>query len=465
MKSITVPAQSVPVRAECDVLVVGCGTAGCAAAISAAREGAQVYAIDWQPFPGGTLGNGGIGLNSYYSTYIDETVPVRQVARGFAEELLQRLNAEQGATGKIYVDAARNPYRRPCLTYMDHEIYKSVLTEMMQEAGVHLLLHTFLSGVIAEDGKVQCALVESKSGREAIKAHSFVDCSGDGDLAVAAGAQWRTMHDRYHTASNTGLPFGIGGIDMVKFCACARKRGWLVEDDCWDDNGKTRQGLLRLRVRFDKDPELRTLTETGFGGMFLISLHETDATYINMIGIDKVDVTDVEQLTRAEGDLRVRAREAVKAFQRCLPGFENCFMNWQAATLGVRGSRTILCDHSLTNEEIVSCTRFPDEVGVFGFHDYAPIGEKWVIRGNGAYALPYRMLLPRGLKNVWAAGRCVTEDFYAQMSTRSTVCCLEQGQAAGIAAALCAKNQVESRELPYAALRERLLAQNVYLGE
>lgn len=278
------------------------------------------------------------------------------------------------------------------------------------------------------------------------------------------GAQWRTMYDRYRVAGNVGMPFGMGNVDLKSFYEFASKNGIVIEEDSWHDNGMPKGGIVRLKINFKANPEIsQKFSDLGLWGMFLVSMHHNEATYINMLGDDKINVNDVEQLSKAEMRLRVYAMEASAAFKKYLGGFENSHLNWQAATLGIRGSRTILCDYSLTNEDIVHSARFCHEIGLFGFNDFAPIGEEWVLRNKGYYGIPYEMLLPRGLKNVWAAGRHITEEFEAQMSTRNTVNCMVQGQAAGIAAALCARGNLDSRSLPYETLREKLLEANVCL--
>jgi hypothetical protein len=414
---------------------------------------------------GGMFGNsGGMVANSFYSSYVGDDVPIRKVVRGFPEELIDRLIAHNGASGYVALDPKLNPYHRPYLVIVDHEIPKSILGLMMKEAGVRVFQHTLLCGVRAENNTVSSVIIENKSGRQAILTKMAIDCTGDGDLAIPAGAQWRPSHN--YIIGNTGFPFGMANIDFKHFYQFASDAKVIIEADSWHNGGEPKDGITRLKIDFRRDPVLNEkLASKGFGGMFLISIHGNAATYINMLGRGGVNIHDTEKMTDAEIDLRVMAMRAAEAFKENLAGFENSYLNWTAQTLGIRASRTLLCDYSITNDDIVESVRFNDEIGVFGFQDYAPIGEKWVMRNKGAYGLPYRMLLPRGLDNVWAAGRHITEDHEAHMSTRNTMCCMVQGQAAGVAAALCAANRHTSRTLPYPILRETLLDANVYLGE
>jgi hypothetical protein len=336
---------------------------------------------------------------------------------------------------------------------------------MMKDAGVQVLLHTFFSDAVVVDGQVQFAIIESKAGREAIMAKTYIDCTGDGDLAIRAGAGWTNIIDTY-TGENAGFVFGIGGADLSFIYKRAKTCGAIYEPySGHDGNGGPKDGTLHLGIVPMVIPEwAESFKELNIVMLNFYSMHSGDITYVHSISKGKIDPTDPVLISKAEMDMRILALKLTNLLREKVPGFENSFMSWQATQVGIRGSRIVKCDYSLTLEDITNSARFEDEIGIFGYHDYAPRDERCRMKNQGFYGLPYRMLLPGKTKNVWAAGRILSEDFYAQMSTRNTVCCMEQGQAAGIAAALCAEKGINSRDLDYADIRAALEAQNVYFA-
>ena len=187
-------------------------------------------------------------------------------------------------------------------------------------------------------------------------------------------------------------------------------------------------------------------------------------TYINNSKGPECNVCDAEELSRAEMESRILAMEFANAMKACVPGCENAYLSWAATQMGVRASWITACDHMMTQEEISAAARYEDEIGLYGFHDLAGKRPECAIPSPGYYGMTIRMLLPKGCANLFMAGRCVTADLEAHMSTRNTVGCMIMGQGAGAAAALCAGNQCMSRELPYEQLREELLRQEVILG-
>ena len=169
---------------EADVFVAGAGTAGCIAAIAAARAGSSVILVEKLPVPGGTYTNGGIGANSFYSMTQDLSKAKRTVG-GIPYELNEKLVEAYGGTGDVPTpeDHHHSPYR----FVADHEIYKGVVSRMLMEAGVKVLLQTFFCGVEMDGTSIVCAFIENKSGRFAVKAKAYIDCTGDGDVAKRAG--------------------------------------------------------------------------------------------------------------------------------------------------------------------------------------------------------------------------------------------------------------------------------------
>jgi hypothetical protein len=163
---------------------------------------------------------------------------------------------------------------------------------------------------------------------------------------------------------------------------------------------------------------------------------------------------------RAEIELRKRQHQAIDLLREYIPGCENAFITRSSPSLCIRRGRLIKCDFDIPNESILKACRFEDEILIYGFHDCAP---RLLIENGGWYGLPYRAICVKAIKNLYAIGMMITSDWEAHMSTRNTVCTMAQGQAAGVAAALCAQRSENSRTLPYPVLKEALLKQGVIL--
>lgn len=460
-KTITLPQAQIPVL-EADVFVGGAGTAGCIAAIAAARQGAKVILVEKMPVPGGTYTNGGIGANSLYAMSTDPATAMRTVG-GIPYELNDRLLKANGATGYIPTpnDHHHNPYR----FVADHEIYKGVVSEMLIEAGVTVYLQTMCYGVLTDGPRITAALIANKDGCIAVVAKSYVDASGDGDLARFAGLEQVDLWQDYHKVCGgpTGLVFGMAGVDTARFLAENPRGAVRLSQEETGVPGVTSEQYAFTYLR---DPErykkIADLDMRHFTGMS--SMHKGEMTYINNSKGVQCDASKAGELSRAEMEMRIRIMHFANALKECVPGFEDAYLSWASTQLGVRASKITICDKMLTQEEISNATRFDDEIGFYGFHDLmkaeSPEAE---IKAPGFYSFPYRMLLPVGCDNLFMAGRCVTADLKAHMSTRNVPGCQVMGQGAGVAAALCAHRGCTSRELPYPVLREALLAQNVIL--
>ncbi len=460
-KSIFEPARSIPAE-EADVFIAGAGTAGCIAAIAAARAGASVVLVEKLPVPGGTYTNGGIGANSFYAMSTDPAHAPRTVG-GIPYELSQRLEAACGGTG--YIPTPKDNHHSPYRFVADHEIYKGVISEMLLEAGVKVYLQTMFCGVQMEGDTITAALIENKNGRSAVVAKQYIDASGDGDIAKFAGVEQVEIWQRYHEVCGgpTGLVFGMAGVDtdrMVRENPLGAAQLSKAETPY--------PGVVAEQYAFThaRDPErykpVADLDMRFFTSMS--SIHKGEMTYINNSKGVQCDASRAEELSRAEMEMRIRIMKFANALKACVPGFEDAYLSWASVQLGIRATKITACDKMLTQEEISAATRFEDEIGLYGFHDL--MNDKHPeceIAAPGFYGLPYRMLLAKGCSNLYMAGRCVTADLKAHMSTRNVPGCQLMGQGAGVAAALCAQKGCTSRALPYAELREKLLEQEVIL--
>ena len=466
-KTIQEPARIIPVREECDVLIAGAGTAGCVAAIAAARAGARVVLIEKLPLPSGTMANGGIISNSFCSSYVGGEPNAKRIVGGIPMEIAERVIKEKGCPGFIKIDETKNSYRRPEIVINDPETYANVIAKMLMEAGVKLYLHTFLSNAIMEGDRISGIIIESKAGREAITAKYYIDCTGDADLAYAAGAE--TVEDFYkdfcadnHGHNNVGKIFGIGNVDLPRFREFAMQENIIHEETIGEKLGSD-DNYVRWVTGFANSPKLKEKAiEIGLYWITLFSIHGNTIDFVNGIGLKNINVNDVEQFSNAEIALQERSFVFMKFLRENVPGFENAYINRTGNQLGTRASRIVKCDYSLTNDEIVNSARFDDEIGTYGFHDSAPQDKECVLQNQGLYGLPYRMMLPKGVENLLVAGRVVTDTPKGYMSTRNTISCMIQGQAAGTAAALCSHQDVTPRNLDYSVLRKKLEEAGVY---
>ncbi|MCC6857867.1 MAG: FAD-dependent oxidoreductase [Bryobacterales bacterium] len=440
------PARSLPVR-RFDVVVAGGGTAGVVAALAAARQGARTALIESKGYTGGTVVEGGTALHSYYNLWkAFPGVEKRQVVRGIPQEIVDRLARAGGTSGHAEMQKGYD-YDSVC-TAIDTEVYKLVTLEMLQEAGVFCCLNTFLAGAIREGSRVGGAIVESRSGREAFRAASFVDATAYGDLAAFAGARYTEPND--YAVCNS---IGVANVNVEKYRAFLESHKALTELSQGPRDGRDHQ-IVRLNGTAAGLPE-GFRQEARMLGMSLTTTTVRD-NYFMFIKVNlkmPVSPTNRDEAATAELEIRRRQARAVALFRRYVPGCEKAFIARTSPSLNIRRGRLIACDYDITLADVLEARHFEDDVMAYGFHDSAP---RLQIRNGGTYGIPYRALRVAGIENLLAAGMMITSNHDAHMSTRNTVCCMGQGQAAGAAAALCAARKCGSRDLPYGSLRTAL---------
>ncbi len=455
VKTCQEPARTLPVR-EVDVVVGGGGTAGVVAALAAARQGARTALIEAKGYTGGIVVEGGTALHSFYNLWkAFPGVEKRHVVRGIPQEIVDRLTEAGGTTGHAEMLKGYD-YDSVC-TAIDTEIFKLVTMEMLVEAGVLMFVNTFLAGAIVEGSSIVGAIVESRSGREAIYAGSFVDCTGYGDLSACAGAEYAEPND-YAVANS----IGVGGVSLEKyheflesFDAVAHySEGWRS-----GQAGK----IVRLQANTGNLPPevVQGAREIGMATV-TTTVHDDYFMFIKLNYKMDVSPTDRDAVAQAELELRRRQAKAIELFRRFVPGCEKAFIARTSPSLCIRRGRLIACDYDITLQDVLEGRHFDDDVMAYGFHDSAP---RLQIKEGRTYGIPYRALRVAGIDNLLAAGMMITSDHDAHMSTRNTVCCMGQGQAAGTAAALCAAKGCGTRDLAYSELREALEAGGVYFED
>jgi len=415
------PARRLTVARDVDVLVVGGGTSGCAAAIAAARHGAKVLLLDRYGFLGGTATAAMVGvLCGVYTCGPDSTHQL--LVGGIPREAMARMEAI-GAGYKY-----RHRFQ------LDHEVFKLVLERWLAEAGVALLLHAQMAETLVQDGQVRGVVVEHKGGREAILAKRVVDASGDGDVAAFAGAPW----EKSETLQAPTMVFYMGGVDVERAMAFPESeiRRLLIETQ---NAGEFK--FPRVSGSFSPTPP---------GGK----------VHVNMSRVFGVDGTDPWSLT--EGTLE--GRRQVETFSRFLkkyvPGFENAHVDAIAPQLGVRETRRIMGEHVLTREDVLGARHFDDAIcrSSWPIEDHTPNREtvRLHLPRDEFYQVPYRCLVPQEVDNLLVTGRCVSATHDGQASVRVMGPGMAMGQAAGTAAALSISERVLPRKLDPGVLRGHL---------
>ena len=446
------PARKLPIR-QFDVVVAGAGTAGVVAALAAARQGARTVLIERKGYPGGTVVEGGTALHSFYNLWTGfPGVKKRQVVKGIAQEIIDRLMKVGATTGYPEMTKGIN-YDSVC-TAIDTEMYKLVTFEMLSEAGVFVCVNTLLAGAIMDARRIRGAIAESRSGREAIYAKSFVDCTAYGDLAAWAGAAYTEPND-YAVANS----IGVANVNVEKYHEFLRSHD-AVTQYCEGLRSGQDGRIVRVQGGGGKLPRAFRDGARKIGmSTVTTTVHDDYFMFIKLNFKMRVSPTDRDAVSKAELELRQRQAKAIELFRKHVPGCEKAFIARTSPSLCIRRGRRIVCDYDITHEDVIEGRHFPDDVMAYGFHDSAP---RWQIKDGGTYGVPYRALRVAKVDNLLAAGMMITSDHRAHMSTRNTVCCMGQGQAAGTAAALCAAGKCGTRELPYAELRKALEKGGVY---
>jgi hypothetical protein len=447
--SIREEARDIPVIAEVDVLVVGGGPAGVAAAVGAAREGARTFLIERHGFLGGMWTAGMVLTLAGYNCWLR---PYHRCVGGIAAEWLARAAAEGGAEDN-----------EGWVLNSDPETMKRVADAMITEAGVGILLHTWGARPILDGGRVGGAYVENVDGRSAITARVTIDCTGNGDILARAGAPWT----KSASLQPMTMPFRIGGVatsPAVDIAAPARipfgpEPGFLPEPLLSDYASRRRD------IAFDA-AAMRAEAAAGrlprFGGPWFGGL-EKDTVWVNSTRIYG-DASVAAELTRAEIEGRRDTAALVAYYTRHLPGFESARLLHTSTQIGVRETRRLQGVYTLTGNDVRGGTRCDDGIalGCWPIDVHPASGEvgvhaMWLPL---PYVIPYRCLLPVGVADLIVAGRCLSADREALGSARVGATCAATGHAAGVAAALAARLRRPLAELDIAGLRDRLRAQS-----
>ena len=438
------PGRRTAVFGEYEVVVVGGGPAGVMAATAAARAGRRTILVERYGYAGGA-GSAG-GLSTFCGLHANVRGEHRQVVHGLADELLARVEALNGLNPPHFSLADRILAQA-----YDISAYKIALDDLLVESGVSILFHALAVGVLMRDEhRVDALLVESKSGRAAIRGELFIDCSGDGDLAAWAGAPYEKSDPGQMLYPS--LMFRINGVDAEAARAAQTRLPALMEE-------AERAGLYSFPR---KRPIVRPQRNSLEWRANITQLANADGSAI--------DGTDVEQLTRGELQGRRQVRDVFPFFPETMPGFADAYVVDIAPSIGIRETRRIVGAYQLSEDDILDGADFPDTIGVNGWpveaHVAGDVEIRWP-RGEdprGYNQLPFRMIVPQRLTNTYVAGRCASMTHGGQSSARVTGSCFVMGQAAGVAADLALGAGVAVGDIDVAALQARLEKDGVWLG-
>ena len=445
MKTISEARRDTPVYGEFEVVVVGGGPAGIAAAVAAGRAGRSTLLVERYGFLGGA--GTAAGLSTFCGLHANVHGTHHRVVHGVADELLERMRALDGLNephlvfGKILAQS------------YDTAAFKCAADAMLVDAGAELLFHAVVVGAVrADSGRLEALLVETKSGRFAVRATTFIDCSGDGDLAHFAGVPMQSGGSLLFPT----LMFRVGHVDDAR------------AGEAW----KTIPALMDAaeaagEFRFPRRGAIVRPQQHAYEW-------RVNVTQLKNADGSAADGTDARSLSAAEVEGRRQAVDYLRFLRARVPGFEAAYALEIAPQLGIRETRRLVGEVALTADDVIGCADFDDTIGVNGWplelHVAGDVEWRWPAVGSrGFNQLPYRMLLPRrslpgSVANLLVAGRCASMTHEGHSAARVSGPCFAMGQAAGTAAALARARDVRPHALPVAELQRALAADGAFLG-
>jgi len=446
----------VPVVAECDVLVIGGGPAGIAAAIASARQQAKTMIIEQTGCVGG-MGTSAL-VGPFMSNY--DTSGQEEIVKGIFRELIDRMILMNGAIDPCNVKNSSEyvsfiSFCHHNCTPFDPEVLKYVAEQMLLENGVEIRYFSRLvNAQVDENDSIDSIIISDKSGLVLIKASVFIDCTGDGDLAAFSGQTF--LQDEYVQPAT--LFMRIGGVDD------SIVRRWAAEHMPPD---KYLFESIVSKAKADGDFPADCQRESV--GMY--RQPRPGEWRINTARILGVDGTDPDSLTDAMIKGRKQLWGLLEFFKKCCPGLENAYMIDSAASLGVRETRRIKCKYTLTKDDVIDAVHFDDTVARYAFFldihnpkgSFQENNEILFIRNGTSFEIPYRCLVASDRSNLLIAGRCISADHQAHGATRIMPACYATGQAAGTSAGIAIQQNKKVGDIDITLLQQELRKANCVL--
>ncbi len=451
-------------RSNVDVLVVGAGMAGVCAAIAAARGGARTVLTDRYAFLGG---NATAGLLGNFLTF--HNMKGEQICSGIPQEIVDELIKLGGAFPEGHLhNAYGNSYS---VTPQDGEVLKLVNQKLCLDAGVDLVLNTYTVGPVMDGDRVAGARIVNKSGESEIRAQVVIDASGDADIAAQAGAPFH-LGDEQGKLMSISLFSRMGNVDLDRHLehVKANPYNFMLGEDPYI--GKSREEiaaglrthkdyplvtgyyeavkLAQSRGEFHPNRQRVVFSITTIPGV--VTINST-----SMLGYSGIDNDDLNQVAIEGREQVFKVRDF---YRKYAPGFEECYVVDSASAIGVRETRRIIGEETLTDEDCIDARKGPRDIGQGAYcldvHQPSGVIEHKHVRDGESYGIPYGVMIPQKVENCIVAGRPVSSDRFANGSVRNQAHIMTIGQAAGTAAAMCAERRTTPRELPVEPLREKL---------
>ena len=453
-----------------DVIVCGGGTAGCIAALAAARNGASVLLLESGYYLGGMLTQGNAGLTKYVMHGIDSEEQYRinlelkihpenvQIVGGIPLEITQHLINSGDAIGNYGTGAS--------YVYPDVHALKTYFFQILRNAGVKILLHSRVIQVLKEEDSISGIVYSNKEGIFMAPCKYVIDTTGDGDVSALAGVNYYIGSSEHDSVVKDGLlPVGIlqqpgsmyriGGVDFDRLI------NFLKENpDRFQTHVFGHMGLEEFFESYEKGEAIVAFCKLGENERFQIYNNPKKGIMVGCTGISSgLNGVIADELTQAEYEVLVVASEQLKRIKREYPGFENAFIV-DVPPAGIRESRHIMGEYLLTIRDILTNKDYEDCIGLSSHpvdiyplpnecKDIKPPARAW-------FRLPYRCLVAKGIDNLLLAGRLISATREASGCTRPTECCMVTGEAAGTAAAILSKNETKAKEIDIKVLRDTL---------
>ena len=418
-----------------DIIIVGGGLTGCAAALAASRNCCKALIIEQSGALGGAANTCLINPfmpNSTKITNENGEMEKMELSRGIFAEICERLRETGTMKGGTF-----------------HEEYlKLILDDMTEEADIDVLFHSTLCDVNIEDEQLKSITVITKNGKYTFEATQFIDCTGDADLAVMSGCPYRLGREGDNLCQPMTLCFRVANVDTEEFFTPESREKMQAIYQRWKSEGKTsnpRENILVFRTMID------------------------GVIHFNTTRVVKKNPVDPFDVSWAEREARRQMYDVFRMLKEELHAFRNAELLTSASWIGARESRMIIGEHVLTGKELVDCTRFDDAIaaGNYDIDIHNPEGSgtsHYYFPDGQYYTIPYRSLVPKKINNLLVAGRCISSDHEAQASYRimPIVCCL--GEAAGVGASVAIKDGCMPKDADIKKIQKILLDNGAFIG-